>query len=63
MLLLTSLKWDVSAVVSSDFLEHLLVRIHLLSEVIEPKNEGFPEITSLIKGFATDICFLCCRGK
>lgn len=63
MLLLTTLKWDVSAVVSSDFIEHLIVRIHLLSQVFEAKCEGLTEITGLIKRFATDICFLCCKGE
>ena len=66
MMLLTTLKWDVSVVVATDFMEHLLFRVHLICDSLTPapaSSEGFSEITSLIKQFATDICFICCCGK
>lgn len=31
MLVLTTLKWDVSVVISTDFLDHLLLRLQLIS--------------------------------
>lgn len=63
MLLLTTLKWDVSAVVSTDFIEHLIVRIHLFAEDLCPASDGFTEIAAIIRRFATDLCLLCCRGE
>lgn len=63
MLLLTTLKWDVSAVVSTDFIEHLVARIHLFSDAFGSALDSFTEISTLIRRFATDICILCCRGE
>lgn len=63
MLLLTTLKWDVSAVVSTDFIEHLIARVHLFVDGLSPASDDLAEISTLIRQFSTDLCFLCCRGE
>lgn len=65
MLLLTTLKWDVSAVVSTDFIEHLMIRLPLLCDVetILSSDGSADMIIGHVKRLSTDLCLLSCRGK
>lgn len=60
MLLLTTLKWDVSVVVSTDFIDHLLARLHLSSEF---KSAPFVHLMEEVKRSSIGLCLLCSKGK
>lgn len=60
MLLLTTLKWDVSVVVSTDFIDHLLARLHLESD---SKSAPFVHLMEEVKRSAIGLCLLCSKGK
>lgn len=63
MLVLTTLKWDVSTVVSTDFIDHLLVRLHLICEEIDLNPLLVETYLDDIRKVATGLCLLCSRGK
>lgn len=60
-MVLTTLKWDMSAVVSLDFLDHLIARLHLMLE--KPSSDGSKETVEEIRRFATDLCLMSSKGK
>ena len=62
LLVLTTLKWDISAVVSLDFLDHLLARLHLIPGS-NPSSDDYKQIAEEIRRFATDLCLMSSKGK
>lgn len=60
-MVLTTLKWDMSAVVSLDFLDHLLARLHLMLD--KPSSDGCKQTIEEIRRFATDLCLMSSKGK
>ena len=63
MLLLSKLKWDVSAVVATDYIDHLLARLHLIMYDKPTGTRATVTLEDALRQHASTFISLCATGK